>query len=128
MDNTYDDIRSRTYQRLGNEGFGTWSMLYLEMDVEEANSTYNVNSTAEVKVFPNPAARELYIDITLENVSNNVKVDLVSMDGKTVLSKSFDGVQDSRLKIDLTNVTTGTYSALIHTNEGVITKKVIVQK
>lgn len=128
VDNTYDDIRSRTYQRLGNEGFGTWSMLYLEMDVEKAESTYNVNSTAEVKVFPNPAARELYIDITLENVSNNVKVDLVSMDGKTVLSKSFDGVQDSRLKIDLTNVTTGTYSALIHTNEGVITKKVIVQK
>jgi len=128
VNETYKDIRSRTYQPLGNDGNGAWSMMYLEMDLEKALSTYNVNNTAEVKVFPNPAARELYIDITLENVSNNVKVDLVSMDGKTVLSKSFDGVQDSRLKIDLTNVTTGTYSALIHTNEGVITKKVIVQK
>lgn len=127
LDETYADSRSRSYARTGNEGFQSWAMVYLEMDVENKSSTYEIATSGTVNVFPNPASRELFLDITLDNVSD-VRVDLVSIEGKTVSSESFKGVQDSRLKLDLGNLISGTYTAMIHTNNGVITKKVIVQK
>lgn len=128
IDATYEDIRGRNYDRVGNEGFGAWSMLYLEMDVQKGSSTYDIDKNATVNIFPNPASRELYIDLTLENVNKEVRVELVAMDGRSVMSKSFSGIQDSRLKLEVSDLIAGTYSALIHTDNGVITKKVVIQK
>ena len=91
-------------------------------------STYDIADKAQVSTFPNPASRELFIDVTLENVSQNVRVDLVSIDGRMAVSKSFSNVQDSRLRLDLSGIVSGTYSVLIHTDKGLITRKVVVQK
>jgi hypothetical protein len=121
-----EDVESRNFVIIQN---GTLqSTAFLEMDLKTAVSTYNINDKAEVKTFPNPASRELYIDLTLDKVSQNVRVDMVAMDGKIAATKSFSGVQDSRLRMDLTSVASGTYSVLIKTDNGVITRKVIVQK
>ena len=128
VDGSYGDIRGRSYTRTGNESIGAWSMAYLDFNVANTTSTFDIKSNLKVTTFPNPAVSELYIDITLENVSSSVRVELVSMDGKVVANKTFTNVLDSRLKLDLSSVPAGAYSALIHTNEGVATKKVIVQK
>lgn len=128
VDGSYEDIRNRQYQIIGNSTFGAFATAYLDFIVAGKSSTYDVQSSIEVKTFPNPASSELYIDITLESVSNTVRVELVGMDGKVVANKTFSNVLDSRLKLDLSSVPAGAYSALIHTNEGVATKKVIVQK
>lgn len=128
VDGGYEDIRNRQYQIIGNSTFGAFATAYLDFTVTNITSTYDIQSNVEVTTFPNPASNELYIDITLENVSNDVRVELVGMDGKVVANKSYNNVLDSRLKLDLSNVPAGAYSALIHTNEGVATKKVIVQK
>lgn len=123
-----DDIADRSFVIVGNtQTLFSLASMYLEMDIKLANSTYNIAKAGTVSAFPNPASRELYLDVTLDNVSD-VRVDLVSIEGKTVTSKAFQGVQDSRLKLDLGNVVSGTYTAMIHTDKGVITKKVIVQK
>ncbi len=123
-----NDEAERSYDFLGNTGtLFSLATMFLEMDIVDATSTYNIAKTGSATVFPNPASKEFYIDITLDNVSD-VKVELVSVDGKVVISKSFDGVQDSRLKMELNSVASGSYTAMIHTNNGVIAKKVIVQK
>lgn len=125
--NDPDDIDERVFDILGNDGtLFSYAMMYLEMDLKKPSSTYDI-ARGEAKVFPNPAANELYIDVTLDKVSD-VKVELVSIDGRVLTSTSFSGVQDSRLKIDLAGVASGSYTAMIHTNDGVIAKKVIVQK
>jgi len=128
LDNSYEDMRTRSYARTGNEGFGSWAVPYLEMDVIKSNSTYDIAKTGEANIFPNPASREMYIDVTLENTSKELRVDLITIDGKVALTKSFTNVQDSRLKLDLSGLTSGTYTAMIHTDNGVIAKKVVVQK
>lgn len=128
VDGSYEDIRSRQYEIIGNSTFGAFATAYIDFQVGGTSSTYDIKSNIEVTTFPNPASTELYIDITLENVSNDVRVELVGMDGKVVANKSYTNVLDSRLKLDLSSVPAGAYSALIHTNEGVATKKVIVQK
>ena len=121
-----EDVEERNYEIVQNGA--TQSAVYLEMDVKQATKTYDVDNKAQVSTFPNPASRELYIDVTLEKLSQNVRVDLISMDGKVAATRSFTNVQDSRLKLDLGNVISGTYSALIHTDNGVISRKVMVQK
>ncbi|MBC7883890.1 MAG: T9SS type A sorting domain-containing protein [Saprospiraceae bacterium] len=120
------DVADREFEIVQNGP--TQSAVYLEMDIKQATSTYDIDDKAVVSTFPNPASRELYVDLTLEKVSQNVKIDLISLDGKVVLTRSFSNVQDSRLRIDLSQVVSGAYSALIHTDAGVITRKVIVQK
>ena len=117
-----EDVEDRNFES------STGLLVFLEMDVKEATSTFDIADKAQVSTFPNPASRELFIDVTLEKVSQNVRVDLVSIDGRMAVSKSFSNVQDSRLRLDLSGVVSGTYSVLIHTDKGLITRKVIVQK
>ena len=127
-----DDPALRDYYQEANEGpafnlGGTNA--YVEMDIEEVQtSTYDIAKSGIATIFPNPAARELFIDVAFEKVSQNVRVDLISIDGRTAVSKSFSNVKDSRLSLDLSDVVSGTYSVLIHTDSGVITRKAVVQK
>jgi hypothetical protein len=123
-----NDEAERSYNIFGNTGsLHSLANMYLEMDIKIYNSTYEIAKTGSANVFPNPAYRDMYIDITLDNTSD-VKVELISVDGKVVMTKSFDGVKDSRLKLELSGVASGAYTAMIHTNTGVIAKKVVVQK
>lgn len=126
--NEYSEIRNRSYSRTGNEELGAWAMLYLEMDVVQKSSTYDLAKTGEAKVFPNPANTELYVDLSLEKVSQNVRVDLVGIDGKTASSATFTHVQDARLRLDLSDVVSGAYNVLIHTDDGLLSRKVMVQR
>jgi len=121
-----EDVEDRNYEIVQNGA--TQSSVFLEMDVKQATSTFDILDKVQVSTFPNPASRELFIDVTLEKVSQNVRVDLVSIDGRTAVSKSFSNVQDSRLRLDLGSAVSGTYSVMIHTDNGVITRKVVVQK
>jgi Secretion system C-terminal sorting domain/PA domain len=121
-----EDVEDRNYEIVQNGA--TQSAVFLEMDVKQSTSTFDIADKAQVNTFPNPASREIFIDVTLEKVSQNVRVDLVSIDGRTAVSKAFSNVQDSRLRLDLSGVVSGTYSVLIHTDKGLITRKVVVQK
>jgi len=126
---TFEDMRGRTFNVLGNSvTLHSFSVMYLEMDIVSRSSTYEFSGAAEANIFPNPASHELYVDILLENVSKNVRIDLVSVDGKIARSESFSNVKDARLKMDLSDIVSGSYTALIQTDQGVITRKVVIQK
>jgi Secretion system C-terminal sorting domain len=128
-DGTFEDMRGRTFDALGNSvTLNTFAMMYLEMDVVSRSSTYEIAEKGEANIFPNPASTELYIDVKLEKVSKNVRVDILTVDGKLATSANFSGIQEDRLKIDLSDLVSGTYNALIHTDHGVISRKVVVQK
>lgn len=123
-----DDIQTRDFYKV-NPPFGLGAtIVYLEMDIASTSSTYEIAASGEANIFPNPASTELFIDLALPQVSKNVKVDLMSIDGRVVTSASFQQVQDSRLRIELSDIVSGTYNALIHTDQGVITRKVVIQK
>lgn len=126
---TFEDMRGRFFERVGNDvTLHSYANMYLEMDIASASSTYEIATDAEAKIYPNPASTELFIDLALPQVSKNVKVDLVAIDGKIASSTSFQQVQNASLRVDVNSVVSGTYNALIHTDAGVITRKVIIQK
>jgi hypothetical protein len=122
-----EDIDNRLLRLIFNGAL--YTKAYIEMDVALASSTEeNQLTNVEVKTFPNPATRDLFVDVTLEKVSSTVTVNMFDMEGKLALSRSFSNVQDDRLRIDLSNVANGAYTVSITTTEGQATRKVVVQK
>ncbi len=126
-----DEVDERLNRNISQRinGSGNQRVLaYLPLKIASTSSTYDIATAGEAKLFPNPAAREFYVDVTLEQTSSNVRIDLITIDGKLASSRNYSNVQDDRLKFDLAGVPAGTYTAMIHTDNGVLNKKVIVQQ
>lgn len=122
-----DDVNERSFEIISNGALRT--AVYLEMDIDIlSSSTYDIATSGKVNVFPIPANNDIYFDLELEKVSNEVRIDLIGLDGKLVTSQKFNNVKDDRVKMDISLLPSGSYTALINTAQGVITKKVIVTK
>ncbi len=76
------------------------------------------NEALSVQIHPIPA-EDL---ITIEAVSMISHVEVTDLNGKVVSSKE---VNDVQTEMNISNLNDGTYVVMIHTSNGVITKKVI---
>jgi hypothetical protein len=120
-----EDIDARNFRFIFNGAL--YTKAFLEMDIALAsNTTETVLPTVAVKTFPNPAARDLFVELSLEKVSETVEVSIYGMDGKLVSTKTFNNVQDDRLKLDVSTFANGAYNVKVITSEGVASRKVII--
>ena len=85
-------------------------------------------SNAALKVAPNPA--NTYADIIFKSASaQQIPVQLVNTDGNVFAERMFYCLQgDNKLRIDLTNIPAGYYIVKLHTANGVVMQKMMVQK
>jgi len=74
----------------------------------------------DVKVYPNPVNSTLNI----ESVSNINNIQVYSIHGVLISNTS---VNTKKSQIDVSNLVTGVYMIQLHTNTGVITKRVVVK-
>lgn len=100
---------------------GTYGRSAYKMDI--SNIVLNVEaiiSESDSAVYPNPAANEVYI----ENLSaqGELKVKLIDIHGRIIRQAPlFD-----KLRIDVSALQAGMYFVRIGSNEGVVTKKLII--
>jgi len=80
----------------------------------------------QVQVYPNPAQDIVTIDLN-GVVKGNVEITLLSVDGKLVKS-SQEGTYNGPFTFDISDVAAGMYLARVKTDDGIITKKVVIQK
>jgi len=81
-----------------------------------------------IQMFPNPANDVLTVRFSAQD-QNNVRINMVSLDGKLVYSenvKSFSGQHTSR--IDMNGLPSGIYSVQLMSNNSTHTQKVVVVK
>ncbi|TRW25710.1 T9SS type A sorting domain-containing protein [Flavobacterium zepuense] len=76
---------------------------------------------SKFSVSPNPATNVININNAENILVNNVSI--VDINGRTVNSKSFDGVASAQ--INISNLAAGVYMMNIASDKGVITKKII---
>ena len=79
---------------------------------------------SEISVYPNPASNEVFIDLDL--VYQNIKIELLTEDGKISLSKMVSNV--SLVRFDVTGLATGSYFVKITKDETSRTIKVLLVK
>ncbi len=84
-------------------------------------STVEEITDIEVKIFPNPAANEFYVESN--ELINEVK--LISVSGQVIKNIAVDGFQS---EINVSNLHNGVYFMQIHTPAGFTTKRVQVAR
>lgn len=110
----YSDERVLVYYKKGES---TWGTPLVVSDIPEKNIANNIN------VFPNPA-RE-YIRIQMEDISGSIVFELMSTDGRIVLSKT---LHPGSSQIGTENLKPGIYFYRIINNNGVMkTSKIVVE-
>lgn len=109
-------------------GFNS-NILWVEMQIQPRSvSTEDLNLTQNIEVYPNPASDHIYIDIDLDETSKNVTVDFVNTKGERVITERFSNVINRRLEIATTQLPSGFYNVNIRTEEGLSSKKILIQK
>lgn len=89
-----------------------------EMHISSITGTEDINEDISVSVFPNPATNNVFVDLALENVSNNVNLQVVDIQGRVVMTQNFANVKADKLQLNVANLNTGVYVINIRTEEG----------
>jgi len=136
----FDVVRTGTYIAALVDGsaaevdaadFGSWfniNELFLEWTVEEIGvGTNDLNENLGVEVFPNPTSDKVWIDLNLENTSQEVVIELSSIDGKVLKTQTHYNVNNSQVAMGLIDVPTGIYNLTVRTEEGFISQKIVIE-
>lgn len=98
------------------------SRLY-EYDIPTSTKSLE-NNQNDFKLYPNPSNGNFTMD--LSNLkTNNVSISIYDVSGREIYKKH-NNIDDNKININLTNVTTGLYYVSIITNSQVITKKIVI--
>ena len=84
-----------------------------------------IDPAGYIHVFPNPSQGRFTIAIVQEK-AGDVDVAVTDGLGNLILSRSFAGVRNSSLSLDLTGLSPGMYLARIKTSAGSVIKKLII--
>ena len=79
------------------------------------------DSRMKIDIYPNPASTSL----TIEGLEGAVRVELVDMNGR--VTQVFTHSNNQAITFDVSNYARGTYVLRLHSPDGVVTRKVILQ-
>ena len=82
----------------------------------------------EFDLSPNPAEGYFMIDLSLEEVSLTVHIQIVDLRGKVISNSDFTNVKDDTLRINTESISTGVYVVNVFTETGVRSERIFIQK
>ena len=92
-------------------------------DVVNGNAE-NSSQTSRIKVFPNPAKNYLHVLLNKEIVSAESGCQIVSPDGRTVLTEPYAGKRSGEMTVDVHSLAPGLYFLYVTTSEGILSSKI----
>ncbi len=134
---TYDDVMASNitvnnggtvYFKVAPYFSGNTGTYLLDMNIARTPSTgiEHIETNASISVYPNPAKDFVIID--LQNISENIsQINLCDVQGRQIYSQDIINLVGT-INLPLTNVSDGIYFMQIHSNKGVLIKKIIVKK
>lgn len=102
------------------------SHTYEDYTVTVSVSKYN-NLNADVKMYPNPAAQFLNVDVVLPQ-AENINITLVDMAGRTVMTKAYNATTNIHEQISISHLSAGIYNCIINTGKEQHTQQISVVK
>lgn len=109
-------------------GFGAEEASAVRMTIELESAADEVPlADNSINLFPNPAADQLTIDLDLEK-EGAAMIMIASVDGKIMMMREYDSLQDENLSFDISNYPAGSYWVRIGTAEGTKTKQFVKVK
>ncbi|MBO4735690.1 MAG: T9SS type A sorting domain-containing protein, partial [Paludibacteraceae bacterium] len=99
------------------------AVVHVKYDSDSATNTIDANENV-CKLYPNPAADVLYVEII--NGDANASVQIMSVDGKFVLTEQIDS--DGSNSVDIARLANGIYTVIVNTESSRQTFRLIVKK
>lgn len=97
-----------------------------QFDLSDVVSSLD-SSLALATIYPNPAARTIFVELTNRSTQNEVIFELIDLKGAVLkTSKTNTTVGDYRYQFDLPNVPRGTYLLRVRTESSSITKHIFI--
>lgn len=120
---SHDDRHDR--QLFNVDGGVIWD---ISMMLSPLTSVEDINEDIAVSIFPSPASEKVNVELSLEEVSKNVSIELTDMAGNRAGTYNFTNIKKDRLTIDVSEMPGGMYLMNIRTEAGMISKKISVVK
>lgn len=100
----------------------TWTIQHSTLGVETIESS---SDNFEISMFPNPVSN--LVNLKFESATvEQLTVDIVSMEGRVILSTSISNLEET--PIDISNFSTGIYLANFYANHALIASKRLAKK
>ena len=121
----------------GNMGLGTyefWLQVYdghcyntdtILITIEQVTGMNNVFSTAQIKVYPNPAKEHIVLDIN--NIQTDLNIELSDSKGKILWKKAYQENVFIYDKINVSHYPKGMYFIRFSTKQNSLIKKIIIE-
>lgn len=116
------DFDNRSYRT--NSPYKMYTSVIADLYV----GTEDILSENQLSIYPNPTSDKLFIDMNLDKMSKNVRVEVYGIDGRRVLTQNFENIRTETLRINAQLLNNGVYTTKVITDEGSLTKKIIVSK
>lgn len=111
----------------GNGGADAYAA-YIPLTIGEITTdTEDLVNDQSISVFPNPVSEVLFVDMNLGNTATDVNLELVDIQGKVIATKNYNSIS-GRIEMNVATIPTGLYYLNVRTEEGLTSKKVIIQK
>ncbi len=133
---TYDDVLDGNVVSLENGGSvyfmvspyftgetGTY-LLDMTIDRSPSSAVKDNELTNQIRVYPNPAREHVMIDLSAFN-GNLQKIEMVDATGHQVISTVLSP-KGKTVDLSVSNVSEGIYFVRIYTDNGIVTKKIII--
>ena len=88
------------------------------------NTPLEASATA---VFPSPADNQVNLKISLAEISDNVAVKLVDLNGKILQAHTYSNVQNATYQYNVQDLAAGVYLLHVQTDKGQSMKKVVIK-
>jgi hypothetical protein len=138
--NTFDDIMSGNinvsnggtiYFRVAPYFSGETGTYLFDLNLirtQNSSSGITENQLSDlIKVYPNPAKEYVTIDLNGYNGKVN-QVDFLNIQGQIVNTLNLESSYEKIINTSLNNFLDGIYLIRIHSNDGILTKKIIINK
>lgn len=112
-------------------GFGPGTTAFIRMRIRESGVVGTDDPLlpeSQVQIYPNPGNDHINLSFELEKVASNVDIRLVNTMGQLVAQRQFKDAQREQIDFDTQHLPAGTYYAHVRTDEGVRTKKFMIQR
>lgn len=95
---------------------------------ETISSNTTILTNVEMNLFPNPSSAFLNVNVTFEDLSQEVEMHIIDMNGKLLSTRAFNGVKNVTDRFDVSNYAAGQYQLLIQTENGQAVRSFSVTK
>jgi hypothetical protein len=87
------------------------------------NNTDIINPTKRIQVYPNPADKEVIIEVSEQTIKQNYKLQILDINGKTVFEKKSKALKNA---VDVSQFANGVYTIIITQNSNKFTEKLVI--